>query len=69
MAVAPDYAASGRVFVFYNDNAGNLAVDVLRRSSSDPNTADPSTRHNLITISHSQAGGMKHAHYIIVCCR
>ena len=55
VAVAPDYAASGRVFVFYNDNAGNLALDVLRRSGSDPNTADPSTRRNVMTIAHSQA--------------
>ena len=55
VAVAPDYAASGRVFVFYNDNAGNLALDVLRRSGSDPNTADPSTRRNVLTIAHSQA--------------
>ena len=54
VAVAPDYAASGRVFVFYNDNAGNLAVDVLRRSSSDPNTADPSTRRNVMTISRTR---------------
>ncbi len=55
VAVAPDYAASGRVFVFYNDNAGNLALDVLRRSGSNPNTADPSTRRNVMTIAHSQA--------------
>ena len=55
MAVAPDYAASGRVFVFYNDNAGNLAVDVLLRSASDPNRADPSTRRNVLTIAHAQA--------------
>ena len=55
VAVAPDYAVSGRVFVFYNDNAGNLALDVLRRSGSDPNTADPSTRRNVLTIAHSQA--------------
>jgi glucose/arabinose dehydrogenase len=55
VAVAPDYATSGRVFVFYTDNAGNLAVDELRRSASDPNQADPASRRNLITIEHQPA--------------
>ncbi len=55
VAVAPDYASSGRVFVFYVDNAGDLAVDELRRSASDPNTADPASRRNVITIPHRQA--------------
>jgi glucose/arabinose dehydrogenase len=55
VAVAPDYAASGRVFVFYTNNAGNLAVDVLRRSASNPNQADPATRRNVLTIPHQQA--------------
>jgi glucose/arabinose dehydrogenase len=55
VAVAPDYATSGRVFVFYVDNAGNLAVDELRRSASNPNEADPASRRNIITIEHQQA--------------
>ncbi len=55
VAVAPDYATSGRVFVFYVDNAGNLAVDELRRSASNPNQADPASRRNIITIPHQQA--------------
>ncbi len=55
MAVAPDYATSGRVFVFYTDNAGNLALDELRRSASDPNQADPASRRNIITIEHQPA--------------
>ncbi len=55
MAVAPDYASSGRVFLYYTDNAGNLALDEVRRSGSDPNRADPATRRNILTIEHSQA--------------
>jgi glucose/arabinose dehydrogenase len=55
VAVAPDYATSGRVFVFYTDNAGNLALDELRRSASDPNQADPASRRNIITIEHQPA--------------
>jgi glucose/arabinose dehydrogenase len=55
VAVAPDYATSGRVFVFYTDNAGNLALDEIRRSASAPNRADPASRRNIITIEHQQA--------------
>jgi glucose/arabinose dehydrogenase len=55
VAVAPDYASSGRVFVFYTDNAGNLTLDELRRSASDPNQADPASRRNIITIEHQPA--------------
>ena len=55
VAVAPDYATSGRVFVFYVDNAGNLALDELRRSASDPNQADPASRRNILTIEHQPA--------------
>jgi glucose/arabinose dehydrogenase len=55
VAVAPDYATSGRVFVFYTDNAGNLALDELRRSASDPNQADPASRRNILTIEHQPA--------------
>ena len=30
VAVAPDYATSGRLFLFYNDSGGDLQVDELR---------------------------------------
>jgi glucose/arabinose dehydrogenase len=56
VAVAPDYATSGRAFVFYTDNAGNLALDELRRSASNPNQADPASRRNVLTIEHQPAG-------------
>ncbi|HZC12677.1 MAG TPA: PQQ-dependent sugar dehydrogenase [Thermoleophilaceae bacterium] len=56
VAVAPDYAASGRVFVYYTANGGDLTLDEFRRSASDPNRADPATRRNLLTIEHSAAG-------------
>ncbi len=41
VAAAPDYAASGRVFVFYTANGGDLTLDEIRRSAADPNRADP----------------------------
>jgi glucose/arabinose dehydrogenase len=56
VAVAPDYATSGRVFVFYTANDGDLTLDEVRRSATDPNRADPATRRNLLTIEHSAAG-------------
>ena len=54
MAVAPDYASSGRVYVFYSDTDGDIRVDEFTRSASDRNRADPASRRNLLTIEHSQ---------------
>jgi glucose/arabinose dehydrogenase len=56
VAAAPDYSASGRVFVYYTANGGDLTLDEVRRSAADPNRADPATRRNLLTIEHSAAG-------------
>ena len=33
VAVAPDYATSRRVFVFYIDNGGDLQIDELPRTA------------------------------------
>jgi hypothetical protein len=45
VAVAPDYATSGRLFIFYTDNGGDLQVDEYR----------PGTRTPVLTIQHDQA--------------
>jgi hypothetical protein len=45
VAVAPDYATSRRIFIFYDDNAGNLQVDQLRNG----------TRTHVLHITHAQA--------------
>ena len=45
MAVAPDYATTGRLFIFYTDNGGDLQVDEYRGGTRTP----------LITIQHDQA--------------
>jgi Glucose / Sorbosone dehydrogenase len=45
VAVAPDYATSGRLFIFYTDNGGDLQVDELRGGARTP----------IITIQHDQA--------------
>jgi glucose/arabinose dehydrogenase len=55
LAVAPDYAASGRVFVFYTDNGGDLQLDEFRRTTAGPEQAAVSTRRPVLTIQHDQA--------------
>jgi glucose/arabinose dehydrogenase len=46
MALAPDYAASGRVFVNFTNASGDTVVARFRRSS-DPRLADPGSRADL----------------------
>jgi hypothetical protein len=45
VAVAPDYSTSGRLFLFYTDNGGDLQVDELRGGVRTP----------VLTIQHDQA--------------
>jgi hypothetical protein len=53
MAFAPDYATSGRLYVFYTDLGGDLRVDEFRVSTADPDRADPASRRLLLAIEHS----------------
>ena len=39
MAFAPDYASSGRFYVYYTDSTGYLRIAQFRRSSSNPDRA------------------------------
>jgi Glucose / Sorbosone dehydrogenase len=45
VAVAPDYATTHRIFIFYVDNGGDLQVDELRDGTRSP----------VLTIQHDQA--------------
>jgi hypothetical protein len=45
VAVAPDYATSGRIFIFYVDNGGDLRVEQLRAGVRTP----------VLTVQHDQA--------------
>ena len=45
VAVAPDYATSHRIFVFYVDNGGDLQIDELKDGARTP----------VLTIQHDQA--------------
>jgi hypothetical protein len=54
MAFSPDYATSGRFFVFLTSRPnGNVEVLEYRRSATDPNRADPNTRRELFTTPHA----------------
>ena len=48
LAFAPDYAASGRVFVNFVNLSGNTVIARFRRSAGDPLRADPATQFNLV---------------------
>lgn len=50
IAFPPDYRQSGRLYVYYTDDAGNIRVDELRRASAT--RADPATRRTVIEIAH-----------------
>jgi hypothetical protein len=59
---SPDYNASGRVFAFYSDRAGDIQVDEYRRSARSPDRADPGTRRPILTIRHQQGADKGHHH-------
>jgi hypothetical protein len=52
MAFAPDYASSGRFYVCYTDNGGDVRVVEYRRATAD--RARASSARNVIRIEHSQ---------------
>jgi glucose/arabinose dehydrogenase len=52
MAFSPDYAESGRFYVYYTDNSGFLQIDQFRRSAGDPNRAEPGSRRSVMRVPH-----------------
>ena len=54
MAFPPDYGSSGRFYVYFTGRDGDIRIQEFRRASAD--TADRSTRRQLLRIEHSQAG-------------
>ena len=50
IAFPPDYASSGRFYVYYTDRAGNIRIDEFKRRT--PTRADPGTRRQVIVIPH-----------------
>ena len=51
MAFAPDYATSGRFYVFHTDPGGDLTVAEYHRASAE--SADPASRRVVLVIEHS----------------
>ena len=64
VVAAPDYASSGRVYVYYTDSGGDIRIEEFTRSGSDPEQADPATRRVVLVIEHSSEsnhnGGQLH---------
>jgi glucose/arabinose dehydrogenase len=64
VVAAPDYFASGKVYVYYTDSGGDIRIEEFTRSSTNPETADPSSRRTVLVIEHSSEsnhnGGQLH---------
>jgi len=54
VAFAPDYADSGRLYVYRNDKSGDIRIEEFRRSASNPDVADPATRRLVLTQEHRE---------------
>jgi hypothetical protein len=55
IAFAPDYAASGRFYVFFTDEETGALRVVAYRRSADPSRADPASAQQLLSIPHPGA--------------
>jgi glucose/arabinose dehydrogenase len=64
VVAAPDYASSGKVYVYYTDSGGDIRLEEFTRSASDPERADPASRRPVLSIEHSAStnhnGGQLH---------
>ncbi len=61
LAFHPEYAANGRLFVHYSDNAGDTALVEYRVDAADPGRADPATARRLLDVAQpagNHNGGM-----------
>jgi glucose/arabinose dehydrogenase len=56
MAFAPDYATSGRFYVYYTGTDSDNRVVEFRRSASDLDRADPSTGREVLELFHTDFG-------------
>ncbi|HEX8065355.1 MAG TPA: PQQ-dependent sugar dehydrogenase [Thermoleophilaceae bacterium] len=54
IAFAPDYADSGRLYLYFTGRNGDIRVQQVRRSRSSPDVADSGTRRDVIRIGHSR---------------
>jgi hypothetical protein len=54
VAFAPDYAASGLLYVYYTDTNGDIRIEEYRRSASNPDVADPSSGRLVLSQEHRE---------------
>jgi glucose/arabinose dehydrogenase len=62
MAFAPDYATSGRFYVYFNDHTAcdvtgqncDIRIDEFRRAAGDEDRGDLATRRTVLSISHRE---------------
>jgi glucose/arabinose dehydrogenase len=52
MAFEPDYARSGRFYVYYTDTAGDVRVVEYDRSAQNPNVANAGSAKLVLAVSH-----------------
>ncbi len=50
VAFSPDYARSGRLYVYYTDTEGTARIIEYGRSTDDPSVADPESARELLAI-------------------
>jgi glucose/arabinose dehydrogenase len=58
IAFAPDYATSGRCYVYYVDDAHELRLVEYRRDAADPDVADPASARLL--LRQTKSGALNH---------
>ncbi len=54
MAFPPDYARSGRFYVYYTDQQGYPTIAEFRRSQGNPDRADPDSRRTTMRVPHQR---------------
>jgi glucose/arabinose dehydrogenase len=54
MAFAPDYAQSGLFYAYFTAKSGDIHIQEFKRSSGDPDRADPASARDLLTIGHRE---------------
>jgi glucose/arabinose dehydrogenase len=52
MAFARDYASSGRFYVYFTDNRGDIRIQEYARSGGDPDVAAGGSARNVLTVGH-----------------
>jgi hypothetical protein len=52
VAFPDDYQDSGRFYVYFTNNSGNVEVDEFRRTAANPARADPASRRQVMVVPH-----------------